>query len=506
MAKKHTTPKKKAKPVAVEPPKIRVRMYRQGLGDCFLVTFNTGPNPVHMLVDCGTLGATTTNVAMADVVKNIAGETGSHLDLLVVTHEHKDHVSGFVSERAAFDAIQVDRVWLAWTENPKDTLAQKVEKYKHDLLESLTLTGQALLTNDAADRGERLALRSIATGVRELLDFVGELPRGDAPLAAALAKTVNDAMDYASMKSGKLPDFLSPGGVIEPNWLPGVRFYVLGPPRNEQALKTLGEHGSPELYELATQFTTTLTECARFFASEKSFQAYREALDPAERLAFEGAQPFDARFRLECNDRAARAKYLQSYDDPAAAWRHIDYDWMASADDLALQLDNATNNTSLVLAIELVDDGRVLLMPADAQLGNWLSWEDVSLEITDSDGSKRMVASADLLKRTVLYKVGHHSSHNATIKQKGLELMQRDDLVAIIPVDSAVAKKKNWAMPAKTLYEALLVRTRGRVLRSDIGWAADNDRPDLVTKEEWDAARAGAAVKIEDLFIDVSIT
>lgn len=91
----------------------------------------------------------------------------------------------------------------------------------------------------------------------------------------------------------------------------------------------------------------------------------------------------------------------------------IDYDWLAAADDLALQLDNATNNTSLVLAIELIGDGRVLLLPADAQLGNWKSWKKVEFSVTES-GTTRTVKAADLLKRTVFYKVGHHASHSAT--------------------------------------------------------------------------------------------
>ena len=39
-----------------------------------------------------------------------------------------------------------------------------------------------------------------------------------------------------------------------------------------------------------------------------------------------------------------------------------------------------TNNTSLVLAIERIADGKVLLFPADAQEGNWLSWHDVAIE------------------------------------------------------------------------------------------------------------------------------
>ena len=42
---------------------VRIRMYRQGLGDCFLLSFADGDDfkgASHVLVDCGTLGATTT--------------------------------------------------------------------------------------------------------------------------------------------------------------------------------------------------------------------------------------------------------------------------------------------------------------------------------------------------------------------------------------------------------------------------------------------------------------
>jgi len=40
-------------------------------------------------------------------------------------------------------------------------------------------------------------------------------------------------------------------------------------------------------------------------------------------------------------------------------------------------LQSATNNTSLVLAIEL-EDGDVMLFAGDAQVGNWLSWQDLT--------------------------------------------------------------------------------------------------------------------------------
>ena len=39
--------------------RVRVRMYRQGLGDCFLITFTRkGRTPFQMLIDCGRWVAT----------------------------------------------------------------------------------------------------------------------------------------------------------------------------------------------------------------------------------------------------------------------------------------------------------------------------------------------------------------------------------------------------------------------------------------------------------------
>src|SRR4029077_9484798 len=147
--------------------------------------------------------------------------------------------------------------------------------------------------------------------------------------------------------------------------------------------------------------------------------------------------------------------------------------------ELALQLDSSTNNTSLALAIERISDGKVLLFPADAQQGNWLSWHgDKMVWQVQEGGRKREVKIGDLLARTVFYKVGHHSSHNATAKAKGLELMtQEDELTAFIPVDRAVALTRNpkgsWKMPARNLYLRLLQKCQGRVMRSDRGWADD---------------------------------
>ena len=490
-------------------PAVRVRMYRQGLGDCFLVTFDDGQTPRHMVIDCGTLGAQLTDIDMDDVVDDIAAVTGNHVDLLVVTHEHKDHVSGFNSAKAQWDGITVDRVWVAWTENPNDAKAVELKKFSTDLAISLALAANTL---EAAGGGARQArtARDAAGDVRQLLGFVGDVPDEGQPLPAAFAKTVHEAMTYATFKGPGKPSYLKPGSVKRPAWLPGVRFYVLGPPRTDARLRSLGEHGDPELYSLAGQLGADISACAAFAASGQPFREYRDSLDAGGRVDLERRLPFDPRFRLESAEEAARRAQFTAYFDDENEWRRIDHDWLAASTDLALQLDNLTNNTSLVLAIELIRDRIVLLFAADAQLGNWLSWHDHQFRFTDENGTKRTVKAGELLARTVLYKVGHHSSHNATVKEQGLEMMVRDDLVAIIPLDTKVALAKRphpWIMPAEALYRHLLEKTTGRVLRSDIGWAADDHRPDTITKTAWDQARSQlqSRVTISDVAVEVNI-
>src|SRR5262245_10781342 len=87
-------------PGSPESYRVRVRMYRQGLGDCFLVTFpREGKKPCQILIDCGALARDAPS--MTRIVEHIRdtvrdGEEGkAHLDVVVATHEHKDHLSGF---------------------------------------------------------------------------------------------------------------------------------------------------------------------------------------------------------------------------------------------------------------------------------------------------------------------------------------------------------------------------------------------------------------------------
>ena len=110
--------------------------------------------------------------------------------------------------------------------------------------------------------------------------------------------------------------------------------------------------------------------------------------------------------------------------------------------------------------------------------------------------------TADLLSRTVLFKVGHHGAATATPAVGGLELMSSPDLVAMLSVDTEIANGLGWRFPCSSLVERLVKSTRGRLLRSDDGFP---DRPDGVTTGEWADFRESVHIDQDSLFIDYHI-
>ena len=104
----------------------RVRMYRHGLGDCFLIRFPCiGPNRSYfcILVDCGLIPSSVhadTDRIMEAVVQDIGWTTDFHLDVVVVSSKRWDHVSGFDPDKGWFHGFRIDQVWLPWTVDPLD--------------------------------------------------------------------------------------------------------------------------------------------------------------------------------------------------------------------------------------------------------------------------------------------------------------------------------------------------------------------------------------------------
>lgn len=459
-AKGSAAPRRGARDGAAE---IRVRMYRQGLGDCFLVSLLREPQ-FHLMIDCGViLGTPNAEGRLRAVVEDIINATSGMVDVLVVTHEHYDHVAGFVRLEDLFGTeLKFGEVWFAWTEDPADEFGNQLrdERKKH----------LAKLTALAADPGARGMAMDSVSRVEDALAFFGATGGKDGDKKGDTAHAMENAKAFAK---GKVK-YHSPGAVLQIPEAPELRFYVLGPPRDRKSLMKVD--ATAGVYRLSLDDfldTNGKLEGGALRADGAPFEAaWTYPLSPL--LDAEKSAAID-------KDQSAVADFIHAhYFRPTAApmpdadmsWRRIDGDWLETSEELALALNSATNNTSLALAIEIVASKKVLLFPADAQVGSWLSWQDLRWT---GEGLAKDVK--EIFERTIFLKVSHHGSNNATLKEMGLELMTADDLVASVPVDRKMAEKKGWGnrIPHDKLMTALTERCKGRVMCIDEDMK-DNER------------------------------
>lgn len=432
---------------------VRIRMFRHGLGDCFLLSFPKAKKDehFHVLIDCGLIGvATNPKPTMQSVVQSISDATGNHLDLVILTHEHWDHASGFSTQQAQaeFDGIPVDQVWYAWTEDPGNKLGKKLRKEREDKVRAIHLAARQL-NGVSADR------------VGSMLSFFGL--NAATPLGAKAGDSVGKvraAFDYMGQRKDVKVRYCYPtDGPLALAGVPGVRVYVLGPPENEGLIKRSDPTAKgKEVYELAGRMSMESHLAAAFS---------RLGADKTDVPQDNHDCPFEEHLHAKLDAPEMKDFFSKTWNRTGEEWRRIEEDWMSAAESLSLALDKHTNNTSLVVAFEFTQSGRVMLFCGDAQVGNWLSWQDVKWEIS-SGGVKSTVTGPDLLARTIFYKVGHHGSHNATLRDKGLEQMISPGLIAVVPVNVEQARKNRWMeMPFENLVKRLEKKTDGRVIVTD---------------------------------------
>lgn len=455
--------------------RAKIRMYRQGFGDCFLITiFKRDGSPYRVLIDCGVImGTDGGNETLRRIADDIRSVSDGWVDLLVITHEHWDHVNGFAVAREVFEnELKFGEIWYAWTEDLEDPLATKLREDRNRAI-NLLAAAHRKLTALGADRE--------SAEIGSVLQFFGidpadpsfEMAFAEGTFAASTAESFQNprrfSADTIRLKRPSDPPF-------RPDGLP-ARFFVLGPPYDEDLIKQSSPTASePETFKARGQ-PGDGDEAA-------SGRAPRRDVFRTAELAFmmddiEGwlsadkrdSGPFGSTLEIHWDEARAHDFFKKRYfrtqsmkDEEDVDWRQIEALWHGAAVDLALQLDEHTNNTSLALAIEL-EGGDVLLFAADAQVGSWMSWHDLAWE--EGHDTK---TGPDLLKRTVFYKVSHHGSHNGTLKEKGLEMMGNLKW-AMIPVDHETAAKKGWTrIPLPSLICGLekQVAKNGGVLRSDV--------------------------------------
>lgn len=428
-----------------------VRVYCQGLGDCILVRVKSNnADDFKLLIDCGVvLGTEDAIRKMTGVVEDVVHDTDGKIDVLAITHEHWDHLSGFNQAADSFKKLTVGSVWVAWTEDLNDDLAKQL---KSELSKAETaLAACASAFHAAGDREATV----------DMLSDIALTPMGAGAAGNTRTRAAFDKAKVMARVRTWLP-------TEDPFEIPGTnaRIYVLGPPHDPKLIRKINSSAiSPETYGLAADGCAVLP-LGVIAALGLSDHYDRLRLAPFHQRVTIPLREQEGLSSLKEQDPEGRMqKFFTEHYYGSDTWRRIDGDWLGPAAELALALQSYTNNTSLVLALELGDIGKgdVLLFAADAQVGNWESWQTWQWP---NDAPK--VTGPDLLKRTIFYKVGHHGSHNGTLKEHGVE--QLDALkAAIIPVDEKEALKKRWGrMPLPNLIAALKAKARpDMVFRTD---------------------------------------
>lgn len=390
----------------------RIRMYRVGFGDFFLLSVPGREGGLaHILIDCGVhahdLGV------MDEAVGQLRTDTGGQLALVVMTHRHADHISGFGSASEIFETFAVERVWMSWFEDRTDQKALAIQAGIVATAQHL----QAALAARAAPGDDQFAhMAENALGVA-----------GKGGNAAALAmlhsfKTADGQPTpvdyYAAGDSPTLPPSLDSAG---------LEAEILGPPRDLSLVA--------QMDNAAHQYLASATEDEQ--AGKAPFSdAYRVA-------AFEWADPLFPLERIRSNIEASQPDAL------AAA---------------AQRADNALNNQSLVILFTF--RGKTMLFSGDAQWGNWANFLFGGPIGTPghtmlTEKSRSILASLDF------YKVGHHGSTNAT----PMDVVQAmsSGCVAMCSTDPGAYgnEDKGTEVPRIPLMAALREKTQGRLARSD---------------------------------------
>ena len=367
-------------PAPKTPSSVTIRMYNVGFGDCFLLTFHYPEQDRHMLIDYGSTAAPK-NVRgkyMTAVANDILKECNGKLDVLMATHRHRDHISGFTTEGEAtgkiIASLKPDYVIQPWTEDPNakpNAMTATVSSYTQGAPDRQKLTAHFLGALEdmhrVAGRAAQLAASNpqlARSNTGKQLAFLGE----------DNLKNLSAVRNLIDLGRKGRALYVNAGMTLN-QLFPGVEITVLGPPTLEQSESIRTER---------TSDPNEFWQFRSFWASQRLSAENLEAAKPGPLLP--------------------RTKPLRPGDHPPSARWFIEQARRIQADqtlELVRDLDSVMNNTSVILLFEI--GNRKLLFPGDAQIENW------SFALSN----KKWKA---LLQDVNLYKVGHHGSLNATPK------------------------------------------------------------------------------------------
>jgi len=433
--------------------KLRVRMYRVGFGDFFLITVPTNTDPQHILIDCGVHAGDIGT--MDDCVQDLIKVTNRKLALVIATHYHADHLSGFATNFDEFAQFEVGMVWITNRLDPDNSGAMKFK---------------AQLRSLAGELQFRLGLR--AAGQDENTDEGLATQRALFKVSDALGLGLDDTQLGAAAKEGSNEKALRLLKSFKNK--PPVKYYQGGdiPELPETLIGAItAELLAPAPIDSGGEFATADNTTEQYLAA-----ATEDGLPP------EKLRPFDKEWPGTANDYppSVFSDYKIDEQPDVSSATNMENLLKKSQPDTLLaaadKLDGTLNNQSLVILFTV--NKRKLLFVGDAQWGNWAYWlygKNVSGKDPGIlDSAKEILGSVDF------YKVGHHGSTNANPIPAVTALNPK--CVSMCSTESSDAdpkkkrpygtisknpNKKGTEVPRIALMEEMEKLTDNRLVRSD---------------------------------------
>src|SRR5262245_30072925 len=178
------------------------------------------------------------------VLEDVKEACNGRLDLVILTHEHQDHLNGIWSEKnPPFENFEIEEAWMAWTEDPDNDLANRLRKRHRDQLLGLVEARNQLAAAAGADSVRRID--QMLT-----LELGGDSATFSIAALAAAAKDPEKSVNKQGLKLVKDKAmknrgcfYLSPGGdPVALDGTKGVRAFVLGPPENDTLIADEDPH------------------------------------------------------------------------------------------------------------------------------------------------------------------------------------------------------------------------------------------------------------------------